>query len=149
MAHVELSLTDTAAVPRARRHDPVASLQRWASAAADTEEACLVLDSYTAVVAASHSCAVLLGFADPDAVRGNRLRDTMPPLLDFTAGQTRLEESEADRIPPLLAIASGLMARGLIRLPADYGGTVTLDAIATPLRDDNTVAGSLTFFARV
>jgi hypothetical protein len=52
-------------------------------------------------------------------------------------------------IPPLLAVTSGRLARGLLRVqrPGQLPGTV--DAIATPLRDGDTVVGSLTFFAEV
>ncbi len=53
-------------------------------------------------------------------------------------------------IPPLLAVSSGRMARGLIRLACPKTGRVsTLDAIATPLVNGPDIVGSLTFFARL
>jgi hypothetical protein len=108
-----------------------------------------VLDAGTTVIAVSPSAAALTGILDPVAAQGRRLRDVMAPLLDFTAAASPLEECEADRIPPLLAISSGLMARGLIRVAAPGARPVTLDAISTPLADGLAVVGSLTFFAKI
>jgi PAS domain-containing protein len=148
--HVELSLTDTPAGLRPRRvRGSDSSVDRWAMAAADAGEPCLVLDVHTTIVAASPSCARMIGLGEPAAVVGRRLREAIGPLVDFTAARSRLQEPEVDRIPPLLAVSSGLLARGLIRVESHPGRTTTLDAISTPLRDGPTVVGSLTFFARV
>jgi PAS domain-containing protein len=150
VAHVELSLTDPAVAPRPHLARECSGLERWASVAVDAGDPCLVLDADAVVVAVSPSAAELTGIPDPVGAQGRRLRDAMAPLLDFTAAAAPLEELEADRIPPLLAISSGLMARGLIRIagrPGDH--PVTLDAISTPLSNGLAVAGSLTFFAKI
>lgn len=155
MPHVELSLTD---VPSA--HRPTASttagdpLQRWSAAVADANEPCLVLDADAVIVAASASCAEMLGLGKPAggpaAAEGRKLREAVYPMVDFTAARAELDENETHMIPPLLAISSGRMARGLIRVACpDTGYVSTLDAIATPLVNGPDIVGSLTFFARV
>ncbi len=53
------------------------------------------------------------------------------------------------RIPPVLALTSGRLARGLMRTRAQQGEIVTMDAVSTPLREGDTVIGSLTFFGIV
>jgi hypothetical protein len=61
-----------------------------------------------------------------------------------------LYEPEIERIPPLLAIRSGRLARGLMRVQTDVGDAhLTVDAIATPLLVDGEVVASLTFFSAV
>jgi PAS domain-containing protein len=150
--HVELSLTDGPAVAARPRSRPVAasSLGRWAATVADATEPCLVIDAQAVIVAASPSCAELIGLPDPRSAQGRRLREALVPLVDFTAAQAQLAQAEVDKIPPLLAITSSLMARGLIRVVCpDTNHATTLDAISTPLLDHGTVVGSLTFFAKV
>lgn len=151
MPHVELSLTDGPASPRLRSWQAAgSSLDRWAATVVEANEPCLVINAQAAIVAASASCAQLIGLSDPAAAHGRQLRDALIPLVDFTAAQAKLDRSEADKIPPLLAIASGLMARGLIRLVCpESNHATTLDTISTPLVDGGTVVGSLTFFAKV
>lgn len=151
MPHVELSLTDSPSAPR--QPTPVEaghSLERWALATAAANEPCLVLDAQAVIVAASVSCAEMIGLGQPGAARGRRLREAVFPLVDFTAAPAELDETEAHMIPPLLAISSGRMARGLIRVACpDTGYVSTLDAITTPLVNGPDIVGSLTFFARV
>lgn len=65
-------------------------------------------------------------------------------LLDFSAAGAELGDGELEKIPPVLACSSERMARGLMRVQS-RGEVVTLDAIATPLFDDEKVVGSLTF----
>jgi hypothetical protein len=148
--HVELSL-----IEGARRLAPPdrpggGSFERWAAVAAGAAEPCLVLNTAGIIVAASASCAELIGLGDATAVRGRRLRDAVMELVDFTASFDKLDSAEADKIPPLLAISSGRLARGLIRLACPLTQHVsTMDAIATPLWDGPEVIGSLTFFARI
>lgn len=151
MAHVELSLTDPTVAPHPRlAREQYSALERWASVAVDAGDPCLVIDAGAAVVAVSPAAAELTGIVDPLAARGRLLRDAMAPMVDFTVAATRLDDVEAERIPPLLALSSGLMAHGLIRFaPLSGGPPVTVDAIATPLSDGPTIAGSLTFFARI
>ena len=54
--------------------------------------------------------------------------------LDFSAAGIALDEGEVSKIPPLLALASGRLARGLLRVQC-RDDACTLDAIATPLLD--------------
>jgi len=51
-------------------------------------------------------------------------------------------------MPPLLALSSGRLARGLVRIRC-ASGPCTFDAIATPLTEDGKVVGSLTFFSAI
>jgi hypothetical protein len=146
--HVELSLTDGPATPRLRGRP--AGIDRWAATVAEADEPCLVIDARAAIVAASASCAELIGLTDPRTAPSRMLRDVVLSLVDFTAAQAQLDRAEADKIPPLLALSSGLMARGLIRLVCpESNHATTLDAISTPLFDRGAVVGSLTFFAKV
>ena len=154
MPHVELSLTDVPSAHRPTTSASGGSLRQWSSAVAEANEPCLVLDADAVIVAASASCAELLGLGqpggDPAAAHGRKLRDAVYPMVDFTAARAELDENETHMIPPLLALSSGRMARGLIRVACPETGYVsTLDAIATPLVDGPDIVGSLTFFARV
>jgi hypothetical protein len=153
VAHVELSLTESFA-PQARPSaDSTAagSVSRWAARVAEATEPCLVIDSNASIVAASASCCTLLGLGDPDTIVGRFLLDGALRLVDFTAARGELTEAEIDKIPPLLALSSGRLARGLMRVHdgAEGGLDATVDAIATPLWDDTTVVGSLTFFSAI
>jgi hypothetical protein len=169
VAHVELSLTE-AFVPLARtpgdpdldlpdfiaEHaspaDPAAgtSFSRWAATVAAAAEPCLVIDAACTIVAASSACCRLFGIGEPGIAAGLPLLDAGLRLVDFTAAGGELTETEIDKIPPLLAVTSGRAARGLLRVRCpDENGAATLDALATPLFDGETVAGSLTFFSVV
>jgi hypothetical protein len=149
VAHVELSLSEPNLTgPRpGRDHLGDGTLGRWAGAVAVASESCLLLDFEGAIVAVSTSCLRLFR-AGPAISSGYRFIDVVR-LLDFTAAPCALPEWELDKIPPLLALSSGGLARGLLRVPNLDGSTCTLDAVASPLRDRDTVVGSLTFFATV
>jgi hypothetical protein len=151
VAHVELSLSG-AFVPQARtpaEAEFAPGVDRWASTVAAATEPCLIIDTATVIVAVSASCTELLGLGKPPEAIGRQLGGALR-LLDFTAGAAELEESDAERIPPLLALRSERPARGLMRVVPEAGGTpLTVDAIATPLLDGDRVAGSLTFFSAV
>lgn len=157
MPHVELSLTGGA-----RRLAPLnagqptaslgigSSLECWAAVAAGATEPCLVLRPDGVIVATSGSGAELLGLGDPATALGRPLREAVGNLVDFTASLAQLDNSEADKIPPLLALSSGRLARGLMRIVCPISGIArTLDAIATPLWDGPTLAGSLAFFSEI
>jgi hypothetical protein len=153
--HVELSLIDNRQRPQPRPPDhrkptTAGTLQRWAAAVTGAVEPSLVLDAGSVIVAASPAGAELLKCGDPVSVCGRPLREAVVHLVDFTDPPDKLDSAEADKIPPLLAISSGRMARGLIRVagPGPQRACI-LDAIATPLWEGNTVVGSLTFFSRV
>ena len=71
-------------------------------------------------------------------------------LSDFPAGAGRLDEPEVEKIPPVLAIRSQRLARGLMRVQTDLQQAhLTVDAVATPLMGHDQVVASLTFFSAV
>ena len=143
MPHVELSVSEPSAV----RHPPAgSSLDRWAEAVAGAGEPCLVVDAQATIVALSDAARGLLGL-DGDAV-GRGLLDGVPRLLDFSPGGGDLGDGDVNKIPPVLALSSERLARGLLRVERD-GVASTLDAIATPLFDNGRLAGSLTFLSQV
>lgn len=151
MAHVELSLSG-AFVPQARtpaEAEFVPGVERWTATVAAAPEPCLIIDSSGAILALSVSCAELLGLGKPPEAIGQQLGSALQ-LLDFTAGAGELEDSDAEKIPPLLAVRSERLARGLLRVvPAPGETPLTVDAVSTPLLDGERVAGSLTFFSAV
>ncbi|MEV4627653.1 PAS domain-containing protein [Micromonospora sp. NPDC049523] len=153
MAHVELSLTE-AFVPQATGtsadHESD-SFANWSASVSLAAEACLLIDLRTTITAISDSCCTLLGLSAPAEVVGHPLLDGELRLLDFTAARGELNEQEVDKIPPLLALSSGRLTRGLLRVQAGTSPTTdaTVDAISTPLLVAGAVAGSLTFFAKV
>ncbi len=147
MAHVELSISEAADPRSTPPRGFGASVDLWAAAVAAATEPCLLLDGTGAVVAASPGCASLLG-VDLAAATGRRLVDGVLRLLDFNAVSGELPGWEVDKIPPLLAIATGGLARGLIRVAGEDSAS-TVDAVSTPLRERAAVVGSLTFFAPV
>lgn len=143
MPHVELSLSDAESVGA-----PRPSLRRWAGVVAEAAEPCVALDADGVIVASSGTGTVLLGGpADGDGWIGRGLLDVLE-LVDLTATGERLPSWEAERIPPLLALSSGGLARGVIRVRVGEL-TRTLDAVSTPLRDGTTAVGSLTFLHRI
>jgi hypothetical protein len=151
VAHVELSLSG-AFVPQARtpaEAEFVTSVDRWTSTVAAAVEPCLVIESDGTIRAVSASCSELLGLGQPVDAIGQHLGGALR-LIDFTAGASELEEPEAEKIPPLMAIRSERLARGLMRVvPAPQESPLTVDAISTPLLDGDRVVGSLTFFSAV
>ncbi|MBM0226668.1 MULTISPECIES: PAS domain-containing protein [Micromonospora] len=152
MAHVELSLSEVfapaAGTPTGQESD---NFGQWSSTVSHAAEPCLLIDADTTVVAISASGCELLCLGAPDDVIGRPLLEGGLRLVDFTANRSELTEQETDKIPPLLALHSGRLARGLLRVQgpgADAPGT-TVDAISTPVLTDDSVAGSLTFFSEV
>jgi hypothetical protein len=148
VAHVELSLSG-AFVPqtRAPANAELANVSRWTATVAAADEPCLVIDTTRSILAISASCGELLGLGD--AV-GQSLLGVLC-LLDFTAGRAELAEPETEKIPPLLALITERLARGLMRVQRgdDRASDVTVDALSTPLWERGTVAASLTFFSAV
>ncbi len=145
MAHVELSLTE-AFVP-----EFASNVDRWTATVAAASEPCMVIDPDATILAVSASCCELLGMDEPTSVVGRVLLDGVLRLIDFTAARGQLGDLETEKIPPLLALSSERLARGLMRVELD-GGTatdVTVDAIATPLLDGGVAVASLTFFSGV
>jgi hypothetical protein len=152
VAHVELSLSG-AIVPQARtpaEAEFVATIDRWTSTVATAVEPCLVIDVAARILAVSRSCSELLGLGLPSDVVNQPLVGGVLRLIDFTAGGGELDEPETEKIPPLLAIRSQRLARGLMRVQTGgLDGPLTVDAIATPLLDGDQVVASLTFFSAV
>nr|MDT0659820.1 hypothetical protein [Micromonospora sp. DSM 115978] len=152
MAHVELSLSEAFAPPVAPLPEPETdSFDHWCATVSSAAEPCLLIDTERVILAVSRSCCELLGLPAPTRILGHQLLDGELKLLDFTASRGELPEPETEKIPPLLALSSGRMARGLLRVAggALRDSDATVDAIATPLLRDDTVAGSLTFFLEV
>ncbi|WP_229067374.1 PAS domain-containing protein [Actinoplanes sp. DH11] len=151
MAHVELSLSG-AFVPQARtpaEAEFVSSVERWSATVAIADEPCLVIDTNGLILAVSPSGSELLGLGKPAEALGRRLGEAIQ-LIDFTAGAGPLEEPEAEKIPPLLAVRSERLARGLMRVaPVAGESPLTVDAVATPLLTGDRVGGSLTFLSPV
>ena len=141
MAHLELSVSE----PHLMRQRAESSLDRWVTAVAGAPEPCLVLSAEGVVLAISASFMRMLGHTD--SVVGRDVLDGVLGLLDFADGGV-LGEDEVSKIPPILALTSGRLARGLLRVgSADVA--CTLDAVATPLVAGDKPVGSLTFFSRV
>jgi hypothetical protein len=141
--HLEISLSEpSTSRPRASART---SLSTWAQAVADAAEPSLIINSKAIVVALSPACHEMLGL-DGAAV-DQKLLDVLR-LLDFSSPGVALDQGEVSKIPPLLALASGRLARGLLRVEC-RDGPCTLDAVAAPLLDESGLAGSLTFFSPV
>lgn len=152
MAHIELSLTPADAAPDALPSLRVVGrprdLDAWLAAVAEAEEPCLVLDAGGVIMGASPAAVRLLGAEAADELLGRGLLEDVVELLDFAGGADRLPDTQLPRLAPLLALGSGALARGLMRIRSG-GEVVTLDAVSTPLRVDGELAGSLTFFHRL
>ncbi|TDB77882.1 MULTISPECIES: PAS domain-containing protein [unclassified Micromonospora] len=152
MAHVELSLSEVfAPASRTPPEQESDNVGQWSATVSHADEPCLLIDAETRVVAISTAGCRLLCLGDPEDVIGRPLLAGGLRLLDFTAARGELTEQESDKIPPLLALHSGRLARGLLRVRAAGGNTpdATVDAISTPVLTGGTVAGSLTFFSEV
>ena len=148
MAHVELSLSEPFVSRVPEEEQAAGTLQRWSAVARVATEPCLVIDARETIIGVSGAGCELLGLGDPASAVGRSLLDEVR-LIDFTANQGELTESEMANIPPLLAVTSGRLARGLLRVQRLGMLPNTVDAISTPLRDGDEVVGSLTFFATV
>jgi hypothetical protein len=150
VAHVELSLSERR-VPRPQEEPPLpvaGALRRRGMVVDQADEPCMVVDPCGIIVAISASACRMLGLGEPCQAVNQSLHAGVLHLLDFTAAGGALGDGELDRIPPLLATSSGRLARLLLRL--SQGNDVrTVDAVATPLRDGETVVGSLTFLSEI
>jgi PAS domain-containing protein len=150
LPHLELSLSE----PNLLRPTPPGPfdgdpLTRWAVATLGSFEPCVLIDNAGVVVAASRASSQLLA-VDPFEAVGRGLVGEALHLLDFNRVSGELPEWELEKIPPLLALTNGGLARGLLRVRGADGHPATVDAISTPIRDaEARVIGSLTFFAPV
>jgi PAS domain-containing protein len=125
------------------------SVDQWSAATQAAHEPCLVIDDVAAIAAVSQSACSMLGFSSPDDVIGCFLySNNLLALVDFTPASAALSDADMEKIPPMLALHSGRLARGLMRVRSG-ADVVTMDAIATPLLEHDKVIGSLTFFSLV
>jgi hypothetical protein len=147
VAHVELSWESP--VGGATWISDSNSLRHWASTVAGAYEPCMVVDLDARIAAASMPACRLLGFNGPADAIGRSLHARALPLLDFTSEGSPLSDEDLPRIPPIIALSSRLLARGVLRVRTRDGQIVTMDAVSTPLRDHEHVVGSLTFFCEV
>jgi PAS domain-containing protein len=126
----------------------VEPLAAWVAVATASPDACLVLDDRGRVAGCSGPAAQLLG-EGPDAMRGRPLVGDVIDVVDFSA-QAGPGDHYALRIPPLLALASEMPARGLLRVRHNDGRHVTLDAVSAPLHEHGgRLAGSVSFLAAI
>ncbi len=110
LAHqIELSLSGHQFAPPVSAQ--LTGMAGWAAVAESAAEQCLVIDTNLTIVAASPSCCTLLGMGDPNEIVGRPLLKVLR-LIDFTANRNLLTDSDIDKIPPLLAVTSGRLARG-------------------------------------
>lgn len=123
------------------------SLAMWADTASAANEPCIVIDRVGDVVAASPGCGELF-MIDVEVAAGHALVGEVLDLRDFSARHGVLPEWEVKKIPPLLALSSVALARGLLRVWVDNAAE-TVDAISVPLIDAGVIVGSLTFFLPV
>jgi hypothetical protein len=135
-------LPDPAAPPILRMLDLDEAGGDWATAVRSSGECCLLLDSYSRVVAASPPALASLGLS-PSSL-GARFRDLIA-AVDFTSGAAPDLEQERT-LPPLRALATGGLARGLVRVRTPEDDLVTYDVVAVPLAGQS---GALAFFVRV
>jgi len=84
----------------------------------------------------------------PEAAIGQCLYAGVLPLVDFTSAAAAVPEVELNKIPPVQALLSEHLARGLMRV-RQGSDVITVDAVSTPLWEAHRVVGSLTFFCLV
>jgi PAS domain-containing protein len=128
---------------------PFDSLTVWSAVAAAAEEPCLVLDGQGTVVGVSESAAELLTRSAPEHLVGRQLSEGPVELVDFTPEVARLSDREVRRTPPMVALRTQSLARGLMRVRLPRGVLRTVDAVSTPLVEGDEVVGSMSFLAAV
>lgn len=159
MTHLELPLVPLVALPphqgAARPPDlrvvpTIEALDVWAACVAAATEACLVLDGAGNVIAASEPAADLLADARPERLVGGPLERSVD-LVDFTADVRPLTAAELRRIPPIAALRTQSLCRGLLRVRRPDGVLRTVDAVAAPLHGAQApaVVGAISFLAAV
>jgi hypothetical protein len=124
----------------ADRHD--VAKEAWHAAVRSSAEACLLLDDQGRVCAASLPAAQVLGGIS--GAIGAKFADLVS-AVDFTSGAAPDLEPERS-MPPLRSLATGGLARGLMRVRVGDGSLVTYDVVAVPLERQCAV---LAFFVAV
>ncbi len=125
------------------RLDPTGGVGRWAATVRASEEACLLLDADGRVVALSAPAADLLDLR-PDAATGALLAEQLS-FVDFSLAALPTPEASGD-IPPLRALRSGGLARGLVRRRRTSGALTTYDVVGVALAGRT---GALAFLVEV
>lgn len=124
-------------------------LTAWAAAVSAASEPCVLLDHDAAVLAVSPAFAELVGVPVAQ-LTGALLFQTVLTVLDFRVGMPAPAE-EVSRVPPLVALSAGALARSLLRVRRPDGTCLTLDAVSSPLHGspDGEVDASVTFLHAV
>src|SRR3954470_18886858 len=144
MAYLLIPLVRADEVPP----EPVEPLAAWVAITSGSPDACLVLDDRGRVAGCSVPAAALLG-EPTERMRGRSLVGEVIDVVDFSA-QAGPGDHYALRIPPLLALASEMPARGLLRVRHGDGRHVTIDAVSAPLHaHGGRLAGSVSFLAAI
>ena len=121
----------------------IGPLAEWLPSVRSAQDACVLLDDRARVAAASPAVAPLLT-GPPASWIGARFADLVS-AVDFTSGAAPHITPEM-AMPPLRALASGGLARGLMRLRLADGAVVTYDVVSVPVCG---ARGVLSFFVPV
>lgn len=128
----------------AQRDDREAEcLASWSRQIREADEPSFVVDRNGRVAAMSAGAGPLLG-VDPGTCVGTHVLDLLV-LIDFTQTGVALLDAEMT-VPPLRALRSGRMSRGLVRLRLPEGTMPTYDVVGVPLAHS---AGALAFLTEV
>lgn len=125
------------------RPAPVEPLATWLPSVRSAQDTCVLLDATARVAAASPAAAPLLT-GPPESWIGARFADLVS-AVDFTSGAAPHITPEM-AMPPLRALASGGLARGLMRLRLAHDEVVTYDVVSVPVCG---ARGVLSFFVPV
>lgn len=120
-------------------------LGSWTATVRASQDPCLLLDAAGRVAAASAGAlgSLLVQDAERDVV-GKHVAEVLA-LTDFQPLPGDIGGT-LDHLPPLLALASGGLSRGLLRLRGPGDRLLTVDMVAAALHDaDGALAGVIAF----
>ena len=129
-------------VSRTLHLDGTPLLEAWAYRVREAAEAMLLVDPSGRVVALSASAGRLL-LLDPTASVGARLLELVE-VVDFTSAAAPVPDPDV-QLPPLRAIVTGRLNRGLVRLRSGHV-LRSYDVVGVPLSEG---AGAVGFIAGV
>jgi hypothetical protein len=115
----------------------------WMRRITEAQETALLINHRGRVVAISTGAALALSLDAASAI-GKPLLELLT-LVDFSATGVPVEDPDV-QLPPLKALRSQSMARGLVRLRLAGGVLATYDCVGVPLAGGD---GALAFFAEV
>ena len=121
----------------------VGSVAAWSDRVTQAQETVLLLNERGRVVAISTGAALALNL-DTTTCLGKSLLDLVV-VVDFSATGVPVDDPDV-QLPPLKAMRSQTMARGLVRLRLGRGILMTYDCVGVPLAG---TSGALAFFAEV